>query len=134
MKNELIKIKTTFKNLLSSVSNFNNMEEINEVVKIFSVLLFLYKKDINLKTIVNKEYDFILLQIEKRLSSYNHEIWVFEKDKNYILKKILLDGNWSYGKPLMDTFDLFEANDIVLSSLKEILDQRKFILNKMKWE
>ncbi len=134
MNQDLLKIKVAFKKLLKSVNDFNNMEEINEIVKLFSVSLFLYNKKYDLKELIEKEHDFIMFHLIAKLSSYEKEIWVFQKDKNSVLKRILLDGNWSNSEFLLDIFDLIDVDDKILITLKSILRQRKFILNEMKWE
>ena len=134
MNQDLLKIKVAFKKLLKSVNDFNNMEEINEIVKLFSVSLFLYNRKYDLKELIEKEHDFIMLHLIAKLSSYEKEIWVFQKDKNSVLKRILLDGNWSNSEFLLDIFDLIDVDDKILITLKRILRQRKFILNEMKWE
>lgn len=133
-------------NIKSSLVNKNDMEEINEVVKLLAVSLYYDKKVTEMEEkeaqkIIHSIFDadsfFVLQLVNAKIDSYVKEFWCFKKDSDYVLKKIIDEGNWTYAEYMVN---IFEADGVssdenkVIGLLSQLVNTRKILFRELGLE
>lgn len=122
--------------------NGNDSEEVAEIVQLIAVSLFFDSKVTTKELekadeIVNKIYGtdskYVLKEVKEKLELYNDEYWAFNKDKEAILSKILVDGKWLYAEYMVEIFKsdgIAQSENEYVSKLENIVRDRKHLLNE----
>lgn len=125
------------------MTNENDLEEMNEIAKLLAVSLYFDKKVTvkefeETKNIIRDTFDtdevLVSLMVQEKLESYIDGFWNYEKDCDYIMKKILIEGNWLYAECMADIIQadgVSNSENQTLRKLNEIIEARNILLKKL---
>lgn len=143
MTNNIPFYKSFFNKLRIKFSNDTEKEAIEKIVKLISVSLY-YDNRVTLEEIkkatdiIDKSFfedtNFIISLVKSRLNRYVEEFWEYKKDKEEILKEILVDGNWLYADYMVEIFKSDGVSAIegeIINQLISLVNQRKILLKEL---
>lgn len=143
LENDISILDKIFIRIAKAMKNKNDIEEIEEIVKFISVSLY-YDKKVTIKElekaekIIKNVFDtdntLVSLMVKEKIESYIEGFWNYEKDSEYIFKKIIIEGKWLYAECMIA---IFKADGVskeesgMLKKLTEIVEARKILLNEL---
>jgi hypothetical protein len=124
-------------------SDSNDSQDVAEIVQLISVSVYfdklVTKDELNkARQIVTILFDtdasYVFNQIKENLEKYQEEFWICQKDKDEVLRKILVENKWLYAEYMIE---IFKSDGISVSEneyvhrLKKVVDERKSLLKDL---
>jgi uncharacterized tellurite resistance protein B-like protein len=128
---------------IKNTSDSNDSQDVAEIVQLVSVSLYfdklVTKDELNkaqqiVSILFDSDANYVFNQIKENLEKYKEEFWLFQKDKDEVLRKILVENKWIYAEYMIEIFKsdgISASENEYVHRLKKLVDERKSLLKDL---
>lgn len=103
----------------------------DEVKKVKDILATINDKNI-------KNIEIIEQHVSERIETYTVQNWLFQQEREEVIKKILRERNWDYAEYLLLIFKadniITDEEDEIIKNLNHLIEAKKFFKTKFNLE